>query len=142
LASSGIRFADNAKLYYRKGIQSALSGDYSKKALESAYLTTCLGRDHLLERENSERIRRMLADRFQDWVYVTYPTHKILAEKCGEAVNQLGGSDRKPMGGILFNLLNSFLPWKFVRLLQTFAYKVGWQIVLNYKYRRRMSAYP
>jgi len=139
LASSGVRFANNAKLYYRKGIQTALSGNMSKKALESAYLTTCLGRDHLLERENSERIRQMLADRFQDWVYVTYPTHKILAEKCKEIVNELGGSDRKPMGGILFRMLNSFLPWKFVRLVQAFAYKMGWQIILEFKNHKRIK---
>ncbi|MBD3296370.1 MAG: glycosyltransferase, partial [Candidatus Omnitrophica bacterium] len=126
LASSGVRFAPGAKLYYRKGNITSMSGTFSREALESAYLTTSLGRDHLLEREDSSRMRKLLADRFQGWVFKMYPENKDLSDKCEEAVKELGGSHKKAAGGVLFKILNSFLPWKLIRKMQVFAYKYGW----------------
>ena len=141
LAASGVRFASNAKLYYRKGVLASLSMSFSKKAFESVYLTTCLAKENLLVREDSPRIRRLLANRFQGWVYKMYPTDKEMAEKAQAAADALGGSVLKPSGGLLFRILNTFLPWKTIRVMQKWGYRTWiWQLVLKWKEDRRLGA--
>lgn len=140
LSSSGIHFASGAKFYYRKGVSNALSGTFSEKAFESAYLTTCLGRDHLLKREDTPRVRKLLADRFQGWVYIMYSSYAEMAEKAQAAADALGGSALKPSGGLLFRTLNTFLPWKTIRIMQSVIYKASiWQIVLKCKEKQRLE---
>jgi len=133
LASKGVRFAENAKLYYRKGIFSSLTQSNHRQALESAFLTTKLGVQYILTYENSERTRRICADRWKGWLFEFYPGYKDLAKETEIYIDRLGGSDRQPDGGIIFRWLRQFLHWKQIRYLQFYAYKLGWGFVLRAK---------
>lgn len=78
LSSEKILFANDSILYYRSGIENSLSGEKSRKAMESAYLSTKLGVETILSHENSPRTRRVCADMFQLWKYEFYPRHRAL----------------------------------------------------------------
>ena len=139
LASNGVRFARNAIYSYRKGIDGALSASAGREAMESAYLTTEMGTQLLLEREDSPRIRRICADRFQLWAYRFYPQFPDLFVEAENYIQQLGGSELLMQGGKILNLLLPIIGWKGVRRLQTVAYRSGWAAMLKYKEKKRSA---
>ena len=140
-ASKGVCFAGGAKIYYRKGLPGALSGTKSGKAFASAILTTELTMNTMLRLENSGRMRRIFADRFQSWIYEFYPQNNGLIEIAENHIRDLGGSYIKPKGGILFRTISSILGWETTRRIQHFAYKNGWKIVLQIKEKERRKKY-
>jgi glycosyltransferase involved in cell wall biosynthesis len=137
LASKGVRFAEGSIYYYRKGVPGAVSCSLSRHSLESAYLATLLGTRSLLQCEDSPRIRRLCADRFQWWVYRFFPKHAALVRDAEEQIRQLGGSEVKMQGGLFLQQLLPLLGWRNVRRLQAIAEKLGWQHVQRWKQRRR-----
>jgi hypothetical protein len=139
LASSGVRFASNSVYYYRKGLDAAVTSMRSHKAMTSAFLTTELGCKALLERENSERTRKICADRWQQWAYLLYPGSPDLANRAIQNSRALGGSDEQLRGGRLLHALLPIVGWKAVRRLQTFAYSSGWRAILGWKEQRRIA---
>jgi len=142
LASGGVRFAAGAVYYYRKGVAGSLSGTVSRRSQESALLTTLLGTRSLLQREDSARIRRLCADRFQQWVYRFFPQFPDLVQQAEDQIRQLGGS-RLPMpGGRMQQLLLPLLGWRNVRRLQVLAEKLGWRRVQRWKQQRRLRQIP
>lgn len=138
LASSGVRHAAGAVYGYRKGVGGALSGARGRVAMESAYRTTESGCRALLAREDSARVRRVCADRWQEWLYRFYPEHLDLAEAAEREVARLGGSDRRMEGGSVQRWLVPVLGWRGVRRLQVMAYRNGWGKVLAWKAGRRL----
>ena len=139
LASDGVRFAEDAVYSYRKGITGALSGSSGRLAMESAFLTTELGTNLLLESEDSLRIRKICADRFQQWLFRFYPQYPELVLKTEQRIKDLGGSDLALQGGIILRILRPLLGWKGVRQIQRVAYSLGWQRVLEHKQKKRKA---
>ena len=133
LASEGVRFAQDAVYNYRKGISGALSGSSGRGAMESAFLTTRLGTDLLLQRENSPRIRKICADRFQQWLFRLYPQYPDLVLAAEQRIAELGGSYLEMQGGKLLGMLKPLIGWRRVRKLQTVAYGMGWSLILRAK---------
>ena len=136
LASKGVRFAPEAVYSYRQPTAGSLSRSKSRKALESAFLTTKLGCDLLLARENSARIRQLCADRYQRWAFDFWPLYPDLTKSSESAVQQLGGSALAFPGGLIGKALASCLGWKTVRQLQHMAEKAGWGYVQRLKQRK------
>lgn len=139
LASGGVRFAPDAVYSYRKGISGALSGSRGPKAMMSASLTTECGCRALLAREDSPRIRRICANRWQEWLYKFYPEFPDLAMRAEAEVKRLGGSDVAIGGGRLQKLLVPLVGWKGVRRLQCASRSLGWRKVLQWKEHRRLA---
>jgi len=113
LASEGVKFTKGAKLYYRSAIaQGSLSGQKSRKAMESAWLSTDLGCGHMLNFEDSERTRKVCADSYQLWAYNFYPEYPELTAKAEQKVKELGGSDYKLPSGKKLAMLRKLFGWK------------------------------
>ena len=138
LASSGVRFAPEAIYAYRKGLTGALSGTLGRASLLSAYQTTEAGCQALLAREDSPRIRRICADRWQEWLYKFYPDEPFLAGGAQWQVTALGGSTVRMPGGWVLRVLLPVIGWRGVRLMQSMIYRRGWGIVLKWKEGRRV----
>jgi len=140
LASQGVRFAKDAIYSYRKGNSEALSAGSGREAMESAYLTTEMGTQLLLEREDSPRIRKICADRFQRWLFQFYPEYPDLVSKVEQHIASLGGSELELAGGRLLKLLLPVIGWKNVRQLQSFFYAYGWKPILRKKAKKRLAS--
>ena len=138
LASRGVRFASGACYAYRKGVAGALSATIGGKGMESAFGTTEAGCRALLEREDSPRIRKICADRWQQWLYRFYPEHRELALGAQAHIKSLGGSALPMPGGRLQQMLLPFVGWKSIRRVQVLVYRSGWGAVLRWKTRRRL----
>lgn len=122
----GLRFAPNARLFYRSGLPGSLSGQKSRKAVESAHLSLMLGTQHLLDGEDSQRTRKVCANVLQDFEYTYYPEHADLRRSMRERVSELGGSDLEPDGPPGFHKLRCFTGWKVARQVQRLAERQGW----------------
>lgn len=138
LASQGVRFAPAACYAYRKGVAGALSGTIGRKGMESAFGTTESGCRALLAREDSPRIRRICADRWQQWLYRFYPEFPDLASKAQSHIDALGGSALQMPGGRLQQTFLRFVGWRAIRKAQVLAYRFGWGAVLRWKAGRRL----
>jgi glycosyltransferase involved in cell wall biosynthesis len=139
LASKGVRFAPQAVYAYRKGVAGALSGSASPAAMQSACWTTESGCRHLLEREDSPRIRQICANRWQEWLFRFYPDYPALASQAEGQVELLGGSTLRLQGGALMRVLLPVVGWKRARQMQSLVYRTGWQAVLRRKERKRIE---
>ena len=119
LYADEIRCAPNAVLYYRSGLTQSLSGLRSRVGAESAFNSISLGTEHLLNHENSARVRKIAADSFQYFVHDFYPNHLELIEKAEKKVAELGGSDVEFIAGGVTRRLSSILGWKASKKLKT-----------------------
>lgn len=138
-ACNGIKYAEGAKLYYRKGNLNALTLTKNRKGYESAILTTELAMDSVLKIENSPRMKELFANRFQSWIYEIYPQHPDLIRKANSYIKTLGGSNLNPSGGRLFKCLNTVLHWKLVMQLQFILHKTIWKPILIWKNNKKLK---
>jgi len=123
LGSAGLVFTPTARLYYRSGLAGSLSGRKSRRAWESAALSTRLATDHLLDKENTPDTRRLAANMLQSLVYQMYPLQRDLVAGLEARIAELGGGDIAPRGGRSFRILQGLIGWKAARHLQIAAGK-------------------
>ena len=113
-----IRFTSEAVLYYRSGLESSLSGQKSRRAVESAFKSLLLGTSHLLKQRSDAAARRSCANALQQFVYEFYPEHADLRSRLEHRIQELGGSDLKPSGPPRFEKLAGIVGWKLARRIE------------------------
>lgn len=118
LAAEEILHSPGARLYYRSGIGGSLSGQISRQALESEFLSLMLGTSHLLAIEDSRRARLACANLLQDYYYRRFPGCPDLRRRARVRVAELGGADIQPDGPPRFQKLRKFVGWKLARRAQ------------------------
>ncbi len=113
-----VRFTPEATLYYRSGVAGSLSGLKSAKGALSAYHSIKWGNEHLLNFENSERIRKIAANNFQYLIYSLYPEHSTIIEKAEQQVKELGGANAPFPSGGYTRILSKCLGWKAAKRIK------------------------
>lgn len=119
--ASEIRFTPGARLYYRSGLAGSLSGQKSRRAVESAFNSLMDGTGHLLARRQDPAARLAAANVLQDFIYTYYPTHPDLRAQMTARIAALGGANLAPDGPPRFKLVARWLGWKLARRVQIFA---------------------
>ena len=118
LSAREILFVPGARLAYRSNVVGSLSGSKGRKAAESAQLSLLTGTRHLLEFENTPRVRRACANILQNFDYDYYPDFTDLRRKVRGEVARLGGSDLRPTGSPRFQTLRRFVGWRAAKRVQ------------------------
>lgn len=118
LAADRIAFTPGARLFYRSGVPNSLSGRKTRAAVESIFLSLCLGTEHLLAAENSARTRLACANVFQYFDYSHYPQHADLRAKARRHATALGGATVLPDGPPAFHALRRVVGWRMARRMQ------------------------
>lgn len=116
-----ILYSPGARLYYRSGLDSSLSGQKSRRAVESAFNSLMWGTQHLLDAEDSPRTRLATANLLQDFIYSFYPGHADLRLAAQGRVRELGGANIKPDGSPAFQALRRLAGWKMARRIEALA---------------------
>jgi GT2 family glycosyltransferase len=119
-----VLFCEDAKVYYRSGLASSVSGLTSKKAYEAAFLATHLGCSYLLKADGSDTMKRICANRYKMWVYGIYPDYPELEKKFQDESDKLGGGDITIDGGKIYKLLSSVIGWKPAKKVRLFLAKI------------------
>lgn len=118
LNSQGVAFCPGARTLYRSSLGNSLSQSTSRPAWESAFLSTTLGTNTLLARENSPRTRQASAINLQRFAYSAYPFAPDLVARAEQRIGELGGCDLAFGGGPVFQWLRRMCGWKFARRVQ------------------------
>jgi hypothetical protein len=113
-----VLFTPGATLSYRSGLKSSLSGQKSRKAVESAFKSLTKGAEHLLARRADTETKRSCANLFQDFIYTYYPDHADLLHAMKARITELGGSDLPPDGPPRFQKLRRLLGWRMARRIK------------------------
>ncbi|MBZ8180250.1 MAG: glycosyltransferase family A protein [Oscillatoria sp. PMC 1051.18] len=125
LASAGVKFCRDAKVFYRSGISGSLSVAKSTQAWKSRFLSLELCKNYLLAKEDSLSTRRACANRFQRFFYEVYPNVPEICRQAAERVKELGGSDVQPVIGPKMRPFAQIIGWRQAKKIQHFAYKYG-----------------
>lgn len=112
LNSKKIELSKEAILLYRSGLQNALSGQKSRKAVESAFLSLDLSTNTLLQYNNSPISKLSCANIWQGFVYEFYYQQQDLAIKAEQKIKELGGSDFYYPCGNYTKILVKIFGWK------------------------------
>jgi glycosyltransferase involved in cell wall biosynthesis len=127
LAAKEVLFTPGAKVYYRSGLETNLANQKSKQAYEAALLSTQLGCENLLQADSSVQMKRLCANRYQQWLFRIYPSYPELCKQIENKIDELGDSTLKMEGGRVFITLSSILGWKMAKRLQLLIYNIGYQ---------------
>ncbi|WPU98355.1 glycosyltransferase family A protein [Mucilaginibacter sp. cycad4] len=113
-----IRFAENSVLYYRSGLQNSLSSLKSQKGAQSAFDSINMGTSYMLDFEPSDRVKKVCAACFQNFVYSFYPFHKTLIKLAEHKIKELGGTTSAFPSGGYTRLLQKIIGWKNVKKIK------------------------
>jgi glycosyltransferase involved in cell wall biosynthesis len=115
LTARRVVFSPVGASLYRSETPGSLSRRRDRRALESVARSNELIARHLLEAEDSPRVRRALADYWQRLEYELYPDAPDLRRRARAEVRRFGGSAYRPEMGARERTLARMLGWKLAR---------------------------
>lgn len=122
-----VLFCAGAKIYYRSGMEGALSQVITEKRFHKALLSTELGCSYLLKAEYSSEMKRICANRYQEWLYRIYPLYPQLQTYLENKIQDLDGSDRKMDGGKVAQVLSYLFGWKTTKRIRQKLKELGYK---------------
>ncbi len=96
LKSTGIRFVEDARSYYRQGVSGGLHLATSRNALTALFASKVKCINHLMSLEDSPRSRQAAVRLLQDWMPYFYPEQQDIVERAQQLARGLGGELRPP----------------------------------------------
>lgn len=121
LAASRIFFVEEGLVHYRSGLATSLSNRTTAKSRASCYRSLVASNERLLERDSSELVRRAVAARYQRFLFALYPQEPEIRAAIEKRVEELGGTDEKPIGGKLFKICHRVLGWRAATLIERYT---------------------
>jgi glycosyltransferase involved in cell wall biosynthesis len=122
LASNNIRFVPDARMFYRRSGEAALSYiGTSNKKLEAQFLSMQLHIRYLRSLEESERVRAACLTFLQDWLIQFYPERPDLIAELEHLAKDLGGELKTPR-----------LSWKYAWIQKLFGWTAAKKAQLYY----------
>jgi len=109
LASKGVKFCDDAAVYYRTNLDGSLSRQRSRRAAESAFNVCESYRKNILQHEDSPRVRHALMMNYLKFIYEYHPQHNYLTFLARQRIEELGFQNLPPYGGKKFKMLARWL---------------------------------
>jgi glycosyltransferase involved in cell wall biosynthesis len=117
LAADAVLFCEEARVYYRSGIDGSLSRQRKDENWRAIFRSFQLTVDRLLARENSAATRLASATALQRLVFAAYPKVKDERRAAERRIGELGGTDLRPDTGPKRRLLQSLIGWKATKYL-------------------------
>jgi glycosyltransferase involved in cell wall biosynthesis len=133
LASDGVRFIPEARVYYRlAGVSSLSNVDMSDKKLESLCLSMKLHVSYLRSLEDTDRVRRACQSYLQRWVICFYPKRLDLAEQLQELAVAMGSSLTTPRFSWKYDWMRKTFGWNAARRMQTYFPQLKWSVARSW----------
>jgi glycosyltransferase involved in cell wall biosynthesis len=130
LASTGIRFVPDAKVYYRRVGTGRLS--YVGRAdtkLEAVWRSMRLHIGYLRSLEDSERVRAACIDYLQNYLVVFYGQRPDIVDHMHELARGLGGTLNDPRLSWKYAWIKSLFGWSLAKRAQLFFPSVKWSVL-------------
>jgi hypothetical protein len=119
LASDGVKFAPEAKVYYRLSGSSSLSYiGRSERKMEAQWHSMELHIQYLRSLEDSERIKAACVQYLQNWLIFFYPDMVAIVHRAQNAAHGLGGELKAPDLRWKYSWIKAIFGWGLARQSQ------------------------
>jgi glycosyltransferase involved in cell wall biosynthesis len=129
LASEGVRFVPEARVYYRSSGSGSLSyiGGSDRKR-DAQWLSMKLHIGYLRSLEDSERVRTACIRFLQNWMVYFYPERLDLFGQAEEMARSLGGQLQAPRLSWKYSWIKAIFGWGVARRAQRSLPSLRWSV--------------
>ncbi len=130
LASHGVKFVPEAKVYYRASGASSLSyiGNSDKKR-EAQMISMKLHISYLRSLEDSARTRAACVTYLQNWLVFFYPERMDIVEEAQRMAKELGGELQPPYLSWKYSWIRTLFGWHLARKAQIMLPNLKWSLI-------------
>jgi len=133
LASDGVRFVPQARVYYRMSGTASLSYvGRSDRKLEAQLCSMKLHIGYLHSLDDSERARRACVTYLQNWLIYFYPERMDLVEQAEQMARDLGGKLEIPKLSWKYAWIRAIFGWQMAKRTQRFLPNIRWSLVRHW----------
>ena len=130
LASDGIRFVRDARVYYRSVGTTRLSYvGRSNSKLEALWRSMQLHISYLRSLEDSDKVRAACLKYLQNYLIDFYPLRLDIAEQMHKAAKEMGGQLDPPRLPWKYSWIKTLLGWSWAKRAQLFLPSVKWSLI-------------
>jgi glycosyltransferase involved in cell wall biosynthesis len=130
LASEGVRFVPEAKVYYRTSGSTSLSYiGHSDKQMTAQWCSMELHLRYIRSLEDSPRVRAACLTYLQDWLSCFYPDRPDLVKQAEEMAASLGGRLQPPALSWKYSWIAALFGRQQARRAQVFLPRVKWSLI-------------
>lgn len=133
LASDGIRFVREARVYYRLvGTTSVSYVGRSNRKLEALWRSMQLHISYLRSLEDSERVRAACIRHLQNYLIDFYPLRLDLVEQLHQTAKDLGGQLQVPDLSWKYSWIKTLFGWGWAKRAQLFLRNIKWSLIRSW----------
>ena len=130
LASEGVRFVPQAKVYYRTSGSSSLSYiGHSDKQMTAQWCSMELHIRYIRSLEDSQRVRDACVTYLQDWLSCFYPDRPDLVKQAEEMAESLGGKLQLPSLSWKYSWIAALFGRQQARRAQVLLPRIKWSLI-------------
>lgn len=129
LASKGVRFVPDGKVYYRASGTASLSYiGCSERKVRAQWRSMKLHISYLRSLEDSERARRACVQYLQNWLINFYPERVEIVDEARDLARTLGGELGEPRLSWKYSWIRAMFGWRVAKRTQLSAGRFRWSI--------------
>jgi len=132
LASDGIKFVPEGRVYYRRGFESLSYMGRSPKRMESQCLAIELQVRHVRTLGDTERVRAACLKFMQSWLGAFYPERMDLVERMNKLATELGGELETPRLPPKYHWIQKTFGWDAAKRAQRFVPRIRRSLVRSW----------
>lgn len=133
LASDGVQFVPESKVYYRKsGISSLSYIGLSDSKMEAQMCSIQLHIRYLRSLEDSSRVREACITYLQNWLPFFYPNRPDLLKEAEEIAAGLGGSLQMPRLSWKAGLVSMLIGRQQAKRAKTLLARIKWSVIRSW----------
>ncbi len=130
LASNGVRFVPEARVYYRSvGTMRLSYVGISDKKLEALWRSMQLHMHYLRSLDDSSRARAACIQYLQNYLIDFYPTRKDIVEYLHETASELGGGLHAPHLRRKYSWMKPIFGWRAAHRAQLLLPSLKWSVL-------------
>jgi glycosyltransferase involved in cell wall biosynthesis len=130
LASNGVRFVPDARVYYRASGPASLSNvGTSNRKKDAQWHSMKLHMNYLRSLEDTPRTRQACVTYMQNWSILYYPERTDLIDEMQSIAKELGGSLEMPRLSWKYSWIGALLGQQMGRRAQIFLPNLKWSIL-------------
>jgi glycosyltransferase involved in cell wall biosynthesis len=130
LASNGVRFVPQAKVYYRNSGYKSLSYiGFSDRKLDAHWRSMALQIDHIRSLEDSQRVRDACVTYLQNALFLFHPNRPDLIMQAEEMAASLGRELRPPALSWKYSWIAAFLGREQAKRAQVVLPRLKWSLM-------------
>jgi glycosyltransferase involved in cell wall biosynthesis len=133
LASSGVRFVPDAKVFYRMAGPNSLSYlGRSNRKMDALFLSLELHMQYLRRLEDSERVRAACVGCLQRLLIEFYPHRPDIVERASQLAVEFGGILRPPRLSWKYSWLKAAFGWNLALGVRASVQELRWSVVRSW----------